>query len=739
MVESAFLPLLQNAGLLLALAVVYDLVADRASARIGRAGQVAAGLMIGAIGLAIMVTPWVAAPGVNFDTRSVLLAVSGLVFGVVPTAIAMALTAALRLAQGGAGALVGVSVILAAGSIGIAWRRWRHARVEQLSLRELYLLGIVVHVVMLALMLPLPAEVASRVLGAIAFPVIAIYPVATALLGAVLIGRLRRQQTRAALRASEERLRLATSAGAIGLWDLDVVRGVAIVNRELEQMLGYPEGGLPEERRAWEERIHPEDRDRVLRAMNDHLAGSTPGYRAEYRQRARDGTWRWILAVGEVVERDRDGRPLRMLGTYVDITDRRAAEEQARRQEADLGRLLAEATAARQALLSMNEDLRAAEREIRDTAARYQALVRHAPDAIMVNRDDRVVLANDACVALFGANGPEDLLGRDPIELFHPDDHPLIMARRRRLREGRTAVEPIHERIVRVDGSTVDVEASASAFDDDGTVSLHIVLRDITDRLRAERELRELTEDLERRVAARTAELQEANRELESFALSVSHDLRAPLRAITGFSRALATHHAHALDEEGRHYLESILAAGEQMGRLIEDLLTYARVGRRALRGEPVAIEPIVDRLRTVHASQLAESGGHIRVAAPLPAALGDPMLVEQILGNLVGNALTYHRDDVAPEVTIDGHNGHGRVTLRVTDNGIGIDPEDRERIFDLFVRLHGDDEYAGTGLGLAIARKAARVMGGDVTVDSVPGEGSTFRVELPAAAARQV
>jgi light-regulated signal transduction histidine kinase (bacteriophytochrome) len=237
---------------------------------------------------------------------------------------------------------------------------------------------------------------------------------------------------------------------------------------------------------------------------------------------------------------------------------------------------------------------------------------------------------------------------------------------------------------------------------------------------------------LELRVAERTQELQEANTELEAFAYSVSHDLRAPLRAASGFAQLLARRHAGGLDDEGRHFIDNIVASSTQMGRLIDDLLAYSRVGRRAVRREPVELGPIVDRMRITFADRLAVPGASLCAAEPLATPVGDPTLVEQVLANFVGNALTYCQPGVPPDVRIVARPDRGGVTIRVTDTGIGIAPEHLERIFEVFNRLHADEEYSGTGIGLAIARKAARLLDGEISVESTVGAGSTFSLYLP-------
>lgn len=731
MADGALVALIQNASFLLGMAVVYGLATARWTLRRGPFGPVLVGLFLGTIGVVIMLTPWTLTPGIIFDTRSVLLSVTGLFFGPVPTLVAMAMTAALRIAQGGEAAGVGVAVIVASGLIGLAWRRLRRGRLEDATIRELYLLGLVVSVVMLAIMLALPGPIATRVLGAVALPVLVIYPVATGALGGVLVNHLRREGGTSRMRVNEERLRLALEAADQALYDVDLRTDIVTVNDEYARMLGYDPRGFRETKAGWFERMHPDDRELMTQTFADCVAGRRPGFRTESRERTRPGGWKWILSLGEIVEWDGAGAAVRMIGTRTDITVRREAEQEAKATEALRSRALAEASTARRALLSVVEDLRGSEEELREVADRYRLLVNNAPNAIFVNRDDGVVLANKACVALFGASTEDELLTKSPFDLFHPDDHEAIRERMQRMRDLRVPVPAREERIIRVDGRVVDVEVSASPFVDHGAVSIHVVLREITERKQAEDALRLAAAELEQRVRDRTAELQDTNRELESFVYSVSHDLRAPLRAVSGFSQILERRHSGALNDDARHLVSNVVAASTQMGRLIDDLLLYSRVGRRAVRLEPVPLEPIVERLSMTFSDRLEEPGARLEAESPLVTPIGDPTLMEQVLTNLVGNALTYRRVGIAPVVRITSRRVDGEVVIDVADNGIGIAPEYRDSIFDVFTRLHSDEAYSGTGIGLAIARRAARFMDGDITVASEPGTGSTFTLHL--------
>lgn len=253
---------------------------------------------------------------------------------------------------------------------------------------------------------------------------------------------------------------------------------------------------------------------------------------------------------------------------------------------------------------------------------------------------------------------------------------------------------------------------------------------DITAQVQAESEIRALNEQLERKVAERTRELREANRQLESFAYSVSHDLRGPLRAINGYATLLMEDYGDTLQGEALEFLEGIIAASQNMGDMIEDLLEFSRLGRQALQWETLAphglIESVLRKLQDV----IEQKGVRIRVG-PLPDIECDRRLLLLVFHNLIENAMKFARSDVDPVIEIGAEPGSGSPTFYVKDNGIGFEQNQADRIFRVFERLHPSSDVPGTGVGLAIVRRIVVMHGGTIWAEGAPNQGACFRFQL--------
>ena len=254
--------------------------------------------------------------------------------------------------------------------------------------------------------------------------------------------------------------------------------------------------------------------------------------------------------------------------------------------------------------------------------------------------------------------------------------------------------------------------------------------RDVTGRRRADAEIRKLNAELEARVRQRTAQLERLNDELESFSYSVSHDLRAPLRAIQGFTDLLAQRAGAALDAQSRHYLERVQDAAARMGRLIDDLLGLSRVTRAPVRPEPVDLSrlaaQVADELRAGEPQRAVEVA-----IAPGLAASGDPALLRVVLQNLLENAWKFTRLREGARIEVGEQPGPGARTFCVRDNGAGFDMRYAGKLFGAFQRLHSGEQFPGTGIGLATVKRIVERHGGRVWANGEPGRGASFYFTL--------
>jgi signal transduction histidine kinase/CHASE3 domain sensor protein len=255
-------------------------------------------------------------------------------------------------------------------------------------------------------------------------------------------------------------------------------------------------------------------------------------------------------------------------------------------------------------------------------------------------------------------------------------------------------------------------------------------------RLRSQ--LQDYAAQLERRVADRTAQLEETNHELEAFTYSVSHDLRAPLRTMQGFAKALLDDCGDQLDDICRDYIDSIIDDAVQMNGLINDLLSYSRLTRTQINLQPAALDDVVTEALNQLTAQIQEKHAQIHIASPLPHVVAHRSTLIQAVANLLSNAIKFVEPDIHPQVDIfatsERQDNQDWIRLWIVDNGIGIAPEHQERVFRVFERLHSAERYPGTGIGLAIVRKGLDRMGGQAGMKSQLGQGSRFWIALPKA-----
>ena len=251
--------------------------------------------------------------------------------------------------------------------------------------------------------------------------------------------------------------------------------------------------------------------------------------------------------------------------------------------------------------------------------------------------------------------------------------------------------------------------------------------------LEAREKLASHARELEETVAKRTQKLQATIASLETFVYTIAHDLRAPLRAMQGFTIALQDEYAPYLDKNGQEYCSRIASASKRMDALLSDLLKYGRLSHIDVPTKLIDLNNEVQAVLSELREPIQSTRAEIEVVKPLPKVCAEPKILDQVLINLVENALKFVPPNVTPKIQIYANRNDGRVRIWVQDNGIGIAPEHQQRIFQVFQRLHSNDQYPGTGIGLAIVQKATEQMGGNVGVESDIGKGSRFWIELPA------
>lgn len=496
---------------------------------------------------------------------------------------------------------------------------------------------------------------------------------------AVALDRLHRAEN---LRQSEERYRSLVSIITDVPWTVNPAGEFVQPQSSWENYTGQ---SWSEHRGfGWVNALHPDDREAV-QATWKQACQSAAQYRAEGRfWNAASRSYRHFVARGTPLL-DADGCVREWVGACTDVDDQRRAQE---------------------------------------SSARLATIVEQSDDAIVgQNLDGIIETWNHGAQRMLDYSAGE-IIGQPVTILIPPERLVEEMEMMEQVRQGKRIgdYETLRRR---KDGTLLNISLAVSPIRDGSgkVVGASTVARNITERVRAR-------EILERTVAERTAALREAVEQMEEFSYSVSHDLRAPLRAINAYSGVLIEEYRGQLDETARRYLENIQRSSERMDKLTREVLAYSRVARSQARIEPVDLERLIADVVHQHAN-LQTPAAEIELDGPLPTALGHETSLGQCISNLLNNAVKFVAPGVKPHVRIWAEGKDRNVRVWFEDNGIGIKPEHHERVFQMFEQVHPEGKYDGTGIGLTIVRKAMEKMGGKAGVESDGRTGSRFFIEL--------
>lgn len=500
-----------------------------------------------------------------------------------------------------------------------------------------------------------------------------------------------RKAAEQALLQESNRLDLALTATGLAMWDADGLSGRVSLDKRWATMMG--EVPKPCETTVADLlKLAPlSEQRRLLAAATSALRGRAQEYRVEHQVRTKSGEWRWIESYGKVVERDMQGRALRIIGINADITSRKRAE-------------LA---------------LAASEAELRLIADHVPAMICH------YDKNERCVFGNTAYAAFFGQTA-SDLSGRPLRSVVGSETYRVIEPFVRKVQQGESAHFERPHRSGTGSERMLAVTLVPDAKNSEGPVGFHVMIIDVTERRQAEEAL----------VAAKNA-AEAANRAKDAFLATMSHEIRTPLNGILGMLELLGL---SPLNAEQRETLTAARDSGQSLMRIIDDTLDHARIeaGKLEIRLEPVSIARLLQRVANTYTALASAKDLTLRQTTDpriSRALLADPVRVMQILGNFVSNAIKFTAEGHV-EIRADLVEREGAanvVRLSVKDTGIGIAPEARERLFRPFEQAEADTSrlYGGTGLGLAISRRLAQMMDGAIDVESAPGEGTTMSVTL--------
>ncbi len=697
MINSVFIGLINNVALLIALVVLFDIVTVKSRLE-SRRMQVIAGLFLSLIGIAVMFSSWEMRPGIIFDTRSILLSLSGVYFGLIPTTIGVLTTATLRIAQGGSGMYMGVGVIFTSALLGLLLRFAYHGKVAEINWRGMLLLGISVHLVMFMWTAILPPGIRLQVLKHIATPVLLIFPIGTVLLGKLMEQNLKRRESEEQIRRSERQLRESQLIAGLGTYILDVPAEKWTSSDILDDILGIDQN-FERTVESWANLIYPDDRNRMLHHFQKEVLEQRGRFDKEYRIiNQRTEKIRWVHGLGEL-ELDTENEPVKMIGTIQDITGRKETE-----------------------------------RALQQSEEKFRAFFNNTNDSIFIHKllpngqPGNFIEVNEVACRQLGYSRAE-LLNMTPNDIratgLKRSVKELLLEM---VKHGSYSVETAHRTKA---GKEFPVELNTHVFKLAGEDVILGVARDISRRRQLEEEFRQ-------------AQKMES---IGRLAGGIAHDFNNLLTVINGYSSMLLSEFTKG--EKSYKMLEQVNKAGERAARLTNQILAFSR--KQILKLEVLNLNTVVAEIHTLLTRLIGEQ---IKLESDLgkdlPPIRADRGQLEQVIINLAINA----RDAMLSGGVLNLETSPVRLDekyiqknhqvtpgdyllLTISDTGVGIKAEIQDQIFDPFFTTK--EKGKGTGLGLAVVHGIVTQLGGFIRVYSEAGEGATFKIYLPVAQDEEV
>ncbi|MCB0566881.1 MAG: PAS domain-containing protein [Phaeodactylibacter sp.] len=501
-----------------------------------------------------------------------------------------------------------------------------------------------------------------------------------------------KKEQEAELQQSQQMLSMAIEGAKLGIWEWDIEqRLVTYSNRFLEQ-LGYDPSQFSNQYSELEKLLHPADIPRLIDEVKSQTS-SSDDFELDYRLLAKCGRYHWVYDRGQIVQRNQEGKPIKAMGTSIDITDRKEAEI-----------ALKESEAIQKAILNALPDLK----------------FRLNIDGVFL---DYFATPGDGD-ALFISSG--DFLGRSVKDVF-PEYLSKAIIKNLQLASEQGKVHSFEYPLM-FQGAICYFEARISAINDQEVI---VVVRDITALKQAQQELERKVRELDQNNQ-KLQKYVDSNLQLENFAHTVSHDLREPIRTVNSFSQLLQKKYHGQLDEDADIFLNFITSSASNMNTLIEDLLEYSRFNNSEHQTEEIPVEQLLQAVTNDLNGLIVERQAAIHICTPLPTIRGNWTKISQVFQNLISNAIKFRKDGELPLVDIYSFEDEKKWAFAIKDNGIGINPEYQQHIFLLFRRLHSRRFYPGSGIGLSLCKRVVEQHGGKIWVESQPGQGATFYFTLP-------